>query len=79
MVLKDVNNLILLPTYSAGEKKNSYDSNFLLKRLKNKNKILVNSLNNSIYKISENIDDNSVLLLQGAGDIKDIIHLIKTI
>ncbi len=79
IVLKNVNSLILLPTYSAGEKKTSYDSSFLFKRLKNKNKILVNSLNNSITKISKNIDDKSVLLLQGAGDIKDIIHLIKII
>jgi len=77
-VLKDVNNLILLPTYSAGEKKSLYDSHFLYKRLKNRNKILVKSLNNIFNKINENIDNESVLLLQGAGDIKDIIHLLKT-
>ena len=77
-VLKDVNKLILLPTYSAGEKKNSYDSHFLYKRLKNKNKILIKSFNSINNKIRENTDNDSVLLLQGAGDIKDIIRLIKT-
>ena len=77
-VLKDVNKLILLPTYSAGEKKNSYDSHFLYKRLKNKNKILIKSFNSINNKIRENTDNDSVLLLQGAGDIKDIIRIIKT-
>ncbi len=76
-VLKDVNNLILLPTYSAGEKKNQYDSYFLYKKLKNKNKVLMKSLNNIINKISNSIDNESILLLQGAGDIKEIIHQIK--
>ncbi len=77
-VLQSVNNIMLLPTYSAGEKKNSYSSEFLFKKLKNKNKILHKSLKNIIDKISKNIDTDSILLLQGAGDIKDIINQIKT-
>ena len=75
--LKDVNRVILLPTYSAGEKKNMYDSNYLNKKLKNKNKVLLRSLNNILNVISKNIDEESILLLQGAGDIKNIINLIK--
>tara|TARA_Y100000768_G_scaffold387867_1_gene380729 strand:- start:7034 stop:8413 length:1380 start_codon:yes stop_codon:yes gene_type:complete len=75
--LKGVNRVILLPTYSAGEKKNMYDSNYLNKKLKNKNKVLLRSLNNILNVISKNIDEESILLLQGAGDIKNIINLIK--
>jgi len=77
-VLKDVNNILILPTYSAGEKRNIYDSTFLYKKLKNKNKIILKSLNNIIDQINKNLDDESVLLLQGAGDIKNIINQIKT-
>jgi len=77
-VLKDVNNILILPTYSAGEKRNIYDSTFLYKKLKNKNKIILKSLNNIIDQINKNLDDQSVLLLQGAGDIKNIINQIKT-
>ena len=75
--LKGVNRVILLPTYSAGEKKNMYDSSYLNKKLKNKNKVLLRSLNNILNVISKNIDEESILLLQGAGDIKNIINLIK--
>ena len=77
-VLKDVNNILILPTYSAGEKRNIYDSNFLYKKLKNKNKTIHKSLKNIIDQINKNLDDQSVLLLQGAGDIKNIINQIKT-
>ena len=77
-VLKDVNNILILPTYSAGEKRNIYDSNFLYKKLKNKNKTILKSLKNIIDQINKNLDDQSVLLLQGAGDIKNIINQIKT-
>ena len=78
LVLKDINNIMLLPTYSAGEKRNIYNSNFLYKKLKNKNKKILKSLNNITDQINKNIDDQSVLLLQGAGDIKNIISQIKT-
>ena len=48
--LKLLDHIILLPTYSAGERNNSYDSSFLYKEIKNKNKADVEI--NSKYKKS---------------------------
>lgn len=76
-VLRDVNKILLLPTYSAGEKRSEYDSNFLYKKLTNNNKITLKSLKKITNEINKNIDNQSILLLQGAGDIKNIINLIK--
>ncbi len=77
LVLKEVNNLMLLPTYSAGEKKTSFDSQFLFKKLKNKNKVLLKSLNHILKKVSKEVNSDTILLLQGAGDIKNIISMLK--
>ncbi len=76
-VLKPLSKVIMLPTYSAGEKKNIYDSNFLYKKLKNKDKTLLQSVEGITRSLSQIDFDNSVLVLQGAGDIKDIINMIK--
>ena len=43
-VFKKLDRIILLPTYSAGEKNNSYDSSFMYQKLKNKNKLLLKSI-----------------------------------
>jgi len=69
--------IILLPTYSAGEKKTMYDSEFLYKKLKAKNKIYLKSLRNVKKTIEAFVDEDTVLLLQGAGDIKNIINLFN--
>ena len=69
--------IILLPTYSAGEKNNSYDSSFLYQKIKSKNKSLVKSISNIKDIIEETNLVNSVLVLQGAGDIKNIITILK--
>jgi UDP-N-acetylmuramate--alanine ligase len=74
-VLNNTDKIILLPTYSAGEKKTMYDSEFLYKKLKAKNKIYLKSLRNVKKTIEEFIDEDTVLLLQGAGDIRNIINL----
>ncbi len=76
-VLMKTNSLLLLPTYSAGEKRNSYNSKFLFNKIKNKNKVLLTSLNGISKKISFHLNNNTILLLQGAGDIRDIISIIK--
>ena len=69
--------IILLPTYSAGEKNNSYDSSFIYQKIKNKNKSLLESID-EVENVIKNINfDNSVLVLQGAGDIKDIMNIFK--
>ena len=77
LVLKEVNNLMLLPTYSAGEKKTSFDSQFLFKKLKNKKKVLLKSLNYILKKVSKEVNSDTIILLQGAGDIKNIISMLK--
>ena len=76
-VFKKLDQIILLPTYSAGEKNNSYDSSFIYQKIKNKNKSLLESIN-EVENVLNNINfDNSVLVLQGAGDIKDIMNILK--
>ena len=76
-VFKTLDRIILLPTYSAGEKNNSYDSSFLYQHIKNKNKLLLESID-EVKNVLENINfNNSVLVLQGAGDIKEIVNIIK--
>ena len=76
-VLKSINSIILLPTYSAGEKKSVYDSKFLFKKLATKNKLYVKTLDQVLDILKSIIDNNSILLLQGAGDIKNIISMLR--
>ena len=76
-VFKKPDQIILLPTYSAGEKNNSYDSSFLYEKIINKNKLLLNSLNDVKATLNKINFNNSVLVLQGAGDIKNIINILK--
>jgi UDP-N-acetylmuramate--alanine ligase len=73
--LNHVDKIILLPTYSAGEKRTSYDSEFLYKNLKVESKIHLKSLRNVKKTIETFIEEDTVLLLQGAGDIRNIINL----
>jgi UDP-N-acetylmuramate--alanine ligase len=75
-VLNSINTIILLPTYSAGEKKTIYDSKFLYKKLTMKNKIYVRTIEKVIDVLKLKIDSKSILLLQGAGDIKNIINIL---
>ena len=76
-VLNNIDKIILLPTYSAGEKRTSYDSEFLYKKLKVTEKIHVKSLRNVKKTIEMFVDEDTVLLLQGAGDIRNIINLLN--
>ena len=74
--LKSLDHIILLPTYSAGERNNSYDSSFLYKEIKNKNKSMLKSILN-INKALSSLDfSESILVLQGAGDVKKIINIL---
>ena len=76
-VFRRLDRIILLPTYSAGEKNNSFDSSFIYQKIKNKNKSLLDSID-EVENVLKNINfDNSVLVLQGAGDIKDIMNILK--
>ena len=76
-VLKGINDVILLPTYSAGEKKSIYDSKFLYKKLTIKNKIYIKNIDQILDVLRSKIDSKSILLLQGAGDIKNIINMLR--
>tara|TARA_B100001093_G_C26844027_1_gene1021898 strand:+ start:1273 stop:2664 length:1392 start_codon:yes stop_codon:yes gene_type:complete len=76
-VLKNINYILLLPTYSAGEKKSIYDSKFLYKKLATKNKLYVKTLDQVLDVLKPIIDNKSILLLQGAGDIKNIINMLR--
>jgi UDP-N-acetylmuramate--alanine ligase len=76
-VLKSIDNIILLPTYSAGEKKSIYDSKFLYKKLATKNKLYVKALDQVLDVLKPIIDNKSILLLQGAGDIKNILNMLR--
>lgn len=75
-VLNVTDKVILLPTYSAGEKRTSYDSEFLYKKIKVNSKIYIKSLRSVKKTIEQLIDKDTVLLLQGAGDIRNIINLL---
>ena len=76
-VFRRLDRIILLPTYSAGEKNNSFDSSFIFQKINNKNKTLLDSID-EVENVIKNINfDNSVLVLQGAGDIKDIMNILK--
>ena len=75
-VLNSINNIILLPTYSAGEKKTIYDSKFLYKKLTIKNKFYVKTIEQVIDTLKNEIGNKTILLLQGAGDIKNIINIL---
>ena len=59
------------------EKNNSFDSQFLFSKLKNKNKIYCRSINSTINELKQLNYDNTIILLQGAGDIKNILNTLK--
>ena len=68
-----IGQLILLPTYSAGEEKIlGVDSDYLAKNIKNKNKVMV--CKNNFIEIKNILDNlgiqkNDIILFMGAGDI----------
>ena len=76
-ILSSLNVVLLLPTYSAGEKNNSYDSEYLFKKIRNRNKFYVKSIKNIIPELKKLNLENCVVVLQGAGDIREILNLIK--
>ena len=75
-VLTIADKLILLPTYSAGEEIiESSTSTTIAKTLTNC--VLVESFNEAIYQLEQNIDDDSVVLIQGAGDVTNIVEMLS--
>ncbi len=72
-ILRTLDRVIILPTYSAGERKTIYDSFFLYQKLRKKQRLLVKTLNGIYKPLISNLASDHVLVLQGAGNIKDIL------
>ncbi len=68
--------LILLPTYSAGEEiiVNATSAD-IAKSLTNCT--LVESFDEAIYQLEQSVSDNSSVLIQGAGDVTNIIEMLN--
>lgn len=67
--------LILLPTYSAGEATIAgATSSTIAKNLTNC--ILVKNFDEAIYQLQQSITDDSVVLIQGAGDVTNIVEML---
>ena len=68
--------LILLPTYSAGEEIiDSATSTAIAKTLTGCT--LVESFDEAIHQLEQNISDDTVVLIQGAGDITNIVEMLN--
>ena len=80
-VLTKVDTLILLDIYSAGESPiNGVSSEELMKKLLDNgfDKVkLLNSKNQIISSLEDQVDNDSVLIMQGAGNISDVSSEIK--
>ena len=74
-ILSLSNKLILLPTFSAGEKKiEGFTSLDIANKL---NCDFVENFEIAINKIKQSLNDNSIVLIQGAGDVTNLIQMIK--
>ncbi|MCL4114407.1 UNVERIFIED_CONTAM: hypothetical protein GTU68_041297, partial [Idotea baltica] len=68
--------LILLPTYSAGEEiLEGATSQAIATNLNNCT--LVESFDEAIYQLEQNIDEETVVLIQGAGDVTNIVEMLN--
>jgi len=80
-VLTKVDHLILLDIYSAGESPiKGIDSEELMKKISDQgfSKVkLLNSGNEIIRSLEDRVDNDSVLIMQGAGNISDVSSEIK--
>ena len=80
-VLTKVDNLILLDIYSAGESPiKGIGSEEIMKKILDQgfDKVkLLNSRNEIIRSLEDQVDDDSVLIMQGAGNISDVSSEIK--
>ena len=50
---------------------------YLFKKIRNRNKVYVKSIKNIIPELKKLNLENCVVVLQGAGDIREILNLIK--
>ncbi|AIT09653.1 UDP-N-acetylmuramate--alanine ligase [Candidatus Francisella endociliophora] len=67
--------LIILPTYSAGESViKGAESQDIVKGVTNH--IVADSFDHAIYFLEKLVDDNTVVLVQGAGDITNIVEML---
>lgn len=67
--------LIILPTYSAGEDViKGAESQDIAKKVANH--IIADSFDHAIYFLEKLVDENTVVLVQGAGDVTNIVEMI---
>ena len=67
--------LIILPTYSAGEDIiKGAESQDIAKRVENH--IVAHSFDHAIYSLEKLVDGDTVVLVQGAGDVTNIVEMI---
>ncbi|OEZ33418.1 UDP-N-acetylmuramate--L-alanine ligase [Francisella endosymbiont of Amblyomma maculatum] len=67
--------LILLPTYSAGEQViKGAQSQDIVKGLSRC--LLADSFDHTIYFLEELVDDDTVILIQGAGDVTNLVEML---
>lgn len=68
--------LILLPTYSAGEEIiEGATSRAMAETLSNCT--LVQSFDEAIYQLEQSVNDGTVVLIQGAGDVTSIVEMLN--
>ena len=77
-VFKDVDKLIVTETYSGGESKTKYTSNYLCKKLISENIkcYYVKNLNSIPNKIKSIFDGSDIFVIQGAGNISQLIKIL---
>ncbi|MBK2008818.1 UDP-N-acetylmuramate--L-alanine ligase, partial [Francisella orientalis] len=67
--------LIILPTYSAGEQViQGAESQDLVKNIPKA--LLADSFDHVLYFLEKLVDDNTVVLIQGAGDVTNLVGMI---
>ena len=77
-VFKGVDKLIVTETYSGGESKTKYTSNYLCKKLISENIkcYYVKNLNSIPNKIKSIFDGSDIFVIQGAGNISQLIKIL---
>ena len=68
--------LILLPTYSAGEEIIKKATSLAISKTLS-NCILVESFDEAVYQLEQFISGDSVVLIQGAGDVTNIVEMLS--
>lgn len=73
--LRVADQLILLPTYSAGEEVIAgFESQDIAKEITNS--ILADNFGSAVSALKSIVDDKSIILVQGAGDVTNLVEML---